>query len=463
MTPVRIAVLGADNQWTEAPLTSLDPTLGLTRSGLISFQVPIEPAQVRLLGESLHWIRVSVPAGTAATPNIERAWLNGVAVLQATTHEQELIGSSTGEPGQSFQLLNAPMLPDSLELRVRERLGQEDIDQIRREGEADDVLTDVPNIPGIWVKWTRVDTFIGQSAGERVYLADAGGTIRFGEGTKQPIAGADNLRAFSYASGGSRIETQAFAEASVTASVEALEVVLAPIAIAGGRDMPGRAELVQRMPDVLRHAGAGLSLRDIENLARDRDNEIVQVRAFAPAAPSDPVRLVVLGRGESRAPVYSRASRDALRSALNAVMSDAYGSECLSVETVAFAPLVVTVRLIAKPGRAAELDARANTVLQTFLHPAKGFYPATIVASAAGDDLWPVPDPYPGGQGWPPGRGLWPTDIRRVLAALPDLDRIEQIDIADADNRPAGPAQSNQVITTASSRDIRIETVEATS
>jgi hypothetical protein len=444
LPPVEVSVLGPDNNWSKAPLTDPDPTLGLSRSGLLSFQVPVEPAKVQLLGRTLHWVRLSLTPTGSDWPKINGLWLNGVPVLQATTITQEVIGSSTGEPNQSFQLLNAPILPDSLELRVRESLSAEEIERLRAI-DAAAVLTDVPNLKGAWVRWHRVDSLIDAAPGARVFLADASGTLRFGTGEagKLPLAAADNLRAFRYASGGARVETEDFAEASISATVEGLDVLLAPLAIAGGRDAPSQSELVDRMPDVLRHAGAGLSLSDIEALARDLDTEIAQVRAFAPETPKDPVLLAVLARGQSREPRYSQASQDALEKALRLVTSDAYGPACIAVTPVTFVALKVTVALVAKPGRKAELDTSASALLGTFLHPSKG---------------------GPEGAGWPPARPLRPTDLRRALAVLTDdLDRIEAIDILRTSNAPQGDIGPRQVITTASTRDIIISVTEAPS
>lgn len=442
--PLEIHTLGPDAVWTPAPLTGEDATHGLTRSGLLSFQVATEPAQLQLLGRPLYWIRIAAAEGALA-PRLHGLYLNGVAVIQATTVEQELLGSSLGEPGQEFQIQKPPVLAGSLELRVRERLGEEEVAALRAAAspeQPDPVLDKVKNLPGQWVLWQPVDSFADDDAA-RALRVNSAGLIRAGDGRSGRLipAGRDSVRAFRYRSGGQRVATAAFAAAAVTGTVEALELLLAPIAISGGRDLPATEELVARMPEALRRAGTALTLADIESAARDADNEIVQVRAFAPSAVRDKVLVAVLARGEGRLTSYSRAARDNLTRLLSLAMSDAWGTDCLDVVSVDFVKLVVDLTLVAKPGRRAELEAEASRRLGRFLDPARG---------------------GPEGGGWPPGRPLWPTDLRRALTPIAALDRIEAIAISakDGSRDPTviGPAE---VIAAAALRDIRIGVAEA--
>ncbi len=435
-----LETLGPDNTWAPAPLAEEDPTFGLHRTGLIRFTVTERPAQVFLFGKVLHWLRLRVRELTDWQPQITGIWLNGVRVVQAETVRQELLASSAGEPDLQLTLLKPPVLANSLELRIRERIGAEEIEKLNAEGDQRgliQVLIDPPNLPGKWVLWRQVDSLQNQSADARVYLLNPDGRLRFGNGRNGRIApaGRDNIRAFVYQSGGQRVETQAFADTRLTGSVEGLEETLTPSPIAGGTHTPTEPELVARMPEALRHAGSALSLADLEAQARDADSEIVQVRAFAPDTDGGSVRLAVLARSESRMPVYSLAQRENLKRVLAAKMSDAWGAVCLDVQSAVFVPVKVTVRLHARPGGLAALETVASAQLRTFLHAVWG---------------------GPGLSGWPPGRALWPTDIRRALSAIGSLDRIESVEIEMPGDRALGEIAANEVITTASSADIRV-------
>jgi hypothetical protein len=437
-----LEILGPDNSWAPATLSGEDSTRGLHRTGRLRFTVAERPARVMLFGKTLCWLRMRVEGLADWAPQITGIWLNGVKIVQAETVRQELLGSSVGEPNLQLTLSNPPVLANSLELRVKERLSSEEIAKLnaaREEGAPMPVLNEVPNLSGIWVLWQQVDSLREQTGATRAYQLNPDGRLRFGDGQGGRIvpAGRDNIRAFSYQSGGQRVETAAFAEAGLTGSVEGVETVLAPAPIAGGTHPAQSKELVARMPEALRHAGQGLSLSDLEALARDTDSEIVQVRALAPDTPGGVVSLIVLARGEEdiRKPEYSLAQADNLRRELGKKMSDAFGPACLEVRKAAFVEVQVEVNLMARPGALAALETDALDCLRTFLHPALG-----------GPD-W---------NGWPPGRGLWPTDIRRALSKLKTLDRVLSVEIVMPDGRSLGDVHKQEVITAASVRDVKV-------
>jgi hypothetical protein len=435
-----LETLGPANEWAPVPLSEEDPTKGLFRTGLLRFTVTERLAQVLMFGEALHWLRMRVAGLADWAPQITGIWLNGVRIVQAETVRQELLGSSAGEPNLELALLKRPVLANSLELRMRERLSDEEAAALNteaRDAEQEPVKENVPNLPGKWILWNQVNSLQDQAGDARVYLLNPDGRLRFGDDQNGRIvpAGRDNIRAFTYLSGGQRVETAAFADAGLRGSVEGVEMVLAPAPIAGGTHPPTSTELVARMPEVLRHAGHGLSLVDLEALARDADSEIVQARAFAPDVPGGPVRLIVLARGANRKPEYSLARRDNLRRVLHAKMSDAYGSACLEVRKAAFVDVKVAVNLVARPGALAALETDAGAHLRTFLHAALG---------------------GPDGNGWPPGRALWPTDIRRALSQLETLDRVVSVEIVMPGGRSLGDVRPHEVFTTASVRDVTI-------
>ena len=440
---LEFSTLGPDGAWSPAPLAEADATHGFYRSGLVYLSITSRPAQIQLFGRTLYWLRVRA-VGTGAqewAPSLHGLWPNGVPIRQTETVLHEPLGSSDGEPNQDVQLLKTRILPETLELRVRERLGTEEVDALRAAFGEDAVLDAVPNLPGQWVRWRWVDSLTDQTGDDRVFLANAGGKVTFGDGQngRLPLAGRDNLRAFSYQSGGERTETAAFAEAGIRGSLEGLDVVLAPTAIAGGRDLPTRPEMVARIPDAVRHASQGLSLSDIEAMARDIDSEIVQVRAFPPRAGRDAVLVAVLARGAGRTPVYTLARREQLGRALRQKMSDAWPDNCLDVQSVKFVGLSVNVSLVAKPGQAARLQSEAKAHLDLFLD-----------ASLGGPD----------GQGWPPERPLWPTDIRRELSTLEALSRITCVEIARHDGGDIGKVGPEEVIAAIRTRDVTVSVVE---
>jgi DNA-binding protein YbaB len=106
-----------------APLELLrDETASFTCSGWISFRLPtgdIVKSSVAPCAEAKYWIRCRVEkAGYEIPPRIDAIQLNTVPVTQGETVKDEIVGSSTGLPHQSFSLEHKPVLAEGLVISV---------------------------------------------------------------------------------------------------------------------------------------------------------------------------------------------------------------------------------------------------------------------------------------------------------------------------------------------------------
>ena len=105
-----------------------------------------------------------------------------------------------GAPTLVLRLARPPVLRNTLELRVREPLGDEERAKLR-EGDTTRVVSNLIDLPGDWVRWTQVFDPADEDATARVYALDeATGEIVFGEGEHGmiPPIGQDNIVAFRY-------------------------------------------------------------------------------------------------------------------------------------------------------------------------------------------------------------------------------------------------------------------------
>ena len=198
--PMSVEVLIADRF---VPVDVDDATRALGESGILSMTFAIQATPRELFGQTLAWLRL-MPKATASPanwkPKVLGAYLNGVWASAAETLTRELIGSSQGEPNLSLFLARPPVLRNTLELRVKEPLGEEERKALNDE-RAGQVLSAVENLPGDWVLWNRVIDPADEEPTARVYaLDDATGEIRFGDGRhgRIPPVGADSIMAFTY-------------------------------------------------------------------------------------------------------------------------------------------------------------------------------------------------------------------------------------------------------------------------
>jgi hypothetical protein len=410
---LRVDVRTAD-AWQ--PVLVDDRTHGLRRRGMITLTLESDPIVVRLFGRERVWLRLRPdPDDASWAPVVRRLLVNAVPITQARTVPNEIVGSSLGEPVLTLGLAEVPVLPETVELRVREDLSDEDTTQLegRYPGEAV-VRSNVDGLPGSWVLWHRVDSLIGSDGDARVYVLDPGsGRVRFGNGRagRIPPAGRDNIRCFTYQQGGGGAgNLPAWSPVRLTSAVEGVETVVLPLDTAGGYGAPSADSLFATAPDRLRHGSRAVSPADVEALAVASSADVVRARCARPDAPGDPigVTIAVRGNGAARCPQPTLAQREDVVAAIRAQGWGGLGENGISVHGPVYVSVAVTARVIARPDRVAEVEHAAKDALVLLLDPVLG-----------GRD----------GAGWPFGRRPTEGDLLRVLDRVPGLDRVLSVDI----------------------------------
>ncbi|MFO1207180.1 MAG: hypothetical protein U1E63_15900 [Burkholderiales bacterium] len=199
--PMTVEALIADRF---VPIVIADATRALGESGVLSMAFPVEPTPRELFGQTLKWLRLTPAGGESAAdwkPKVLGAYLNGVWASAAETLTRELVGSSQGEPNLTLYLARPPVLRNTLELRVKEPLGEEEIAALNSE-RADQVLTAVEGLPGNWVLWNRVIDPADEAPTARVYALDEAPSARSvsvtGRHGKTRLWGRDSIVAFTY-------------------------------------------------------------------------------------------------------------------------------------------------------------------------------------------------------------------------------------------------------------------------
>lgn len=338
--PMKIEALVADRF---VPIVAEDTTRALGESGLLSMSFNVAPTPRELFGmENLTWLRLT-PDGAGGSakdwkPSLRGAYLNAVWASAAETLTRELLGSSQGAPNLVVRVARPPVLADSLELRVREPLGEEERKELR-EKDPNRVLSDVDGLPGDWVLWDRVTDPGDELPAKRVYALDESiGEIRFGDGQHGmiPPPGRDSIVAFTYrrteigGSEGNDVPGNAVTARTafnLVSPVEGVEAVFAADRAAGGAP-PETGERVVRFGTArLRHRSRAITARDFEDLALESSPDIVQARCFAGRGH---VRLVVVMRGDDPRPDAAEV-RELRRLLLASASSSLSASDALRI------------------------------------------------------------------------------------------------------------------------------------
>lgn len=409
--PMSVEALVADRF---VPIVVNDATRALGESGVLSLAFPIEPTPRELFGQTLSWLRLTPAAGTSTEywkPKVLGAYLNGVWACAAESLTRELIGSSQGEPGLTLYLARPPVVRNTLELRVKEPLGEEELDELKAE-RADQVLTGLENLPGNWVLWNRETDPGDESPGARVYALDeATGEIRFGDGRhgRIPPVGRDSIMAVRYrrtAPGapdsvivpGNAIAART--SLNLVSPIDGVEAVFAANQAAGGAP-PEDTDLVLRFGVArLRHRERALTARDLEDLVLESSPDIAQARCFPRKGF---VQLVVVMRGANPTPSAAQL-RELHRTLVAAAPPSMSASQALRIGGPALRRLRVDLRL-----RVASLDDAGAAARHARMQIIALFDSAT-----GGVD----------GDGWPLGENPTEADIAVGLADVPQLEGI---------------------------------------
>ena len=208
-----------------------------------------------------------------------------------------------------------------------------------------------PDIPGDWVLWQRVDSFVGQGGDARVFRLDpANGTVAFGDGRqgKIPPAGREGIRAFRYQQGGGEQgNVGAYAIKNLKTALESVEAVTNPVEATGGIDTPDVDRLIATAPTRLRNANRALSGADMEALAVSSSPDVVRARHIMPREAKDKMRLAVAVRTGQPCPQPSIARRKALAKYILEHAAGMLEPDALDVIPPQYVPVSVTVELLA--------------------------------------------------------------------------------------------------------------------
>jgi hypothetical protein len=274
-------------QFEDVPVIE-DTSYGLTEAGHLALSMPDPPDQGELFGVSACWLRLRPrSAGADWSPQLRGLFLNATTARSVETRTLEALGASSGAPSQVFRLTGSPLDPESLQLRVRETVGEEEAAGL-------DIAPDLGGMPGQWVLWTQTQDLALQGPRDRVFALDAEiGQVTFGDGItgRVPPLDGDVLAATYQQVTGARANAVAPGDAlQLLSPIAGVEKVTALDDAAGGVEVETAPHARGRAPAKLRRGDRVLSLADIEDFTRSNYPTVAQAKA---SNSSGGVRLVV--------------------------------------------------------------------------------------------------------------------------------------------------------------------------
>lgn len=422
---VRVAAVDAGIVTLATPTAKTYPRAVLTRAGPARFGSP-----------AAAWIRARLRSdGTPLGSRVLGLYPNTTWAAQVQTRADEVLGTSDGNPGQSFSAKYAPVLSGE-RLEVLELTGARAAvdfavladDVVGHGGVPADlrVVTDAHTgtVTQVWVRWQGQPNLAFSGPADRHYTVERSrGLFLFGDDVhgRVPPALTDGLLLRSYRAGGGRGGNVAAGAIRQLLSGVPAESVTNVRAAEGGADVEDPSTVLSRGPASVAARGQALTAADYEVLAREASPAVAVARAlpatdaYGLPAPGQ-VRVIVLPDSADPRPTPSFGLRRTVEAHLRR-RSPASLAGRVFVSGPDYQPVGVVAEIMpVDQDQAGPVAASATAAVRAFLHPLTG---------------------GPQGHGWGFGRDVHSSDLARVLAETPGVDFVRTLELL-ADDVPVG-------------------------
>ena len=425
--------LSKDGEWQELALSTLDgekdTTGGLNNEeGNLVLYLPIGILPEVLYGLEAFWLRCRIEQRNALqgmyaeSPKIKKIEPFSLGGTVFATHSvsvaEENLGSSNGEPGQSFSLANSPILT---------LLPDETIEvEAMRHGEM------------IFIPWERVDDFSKSNRFSRHYVLNmATGEIQFGPSVRQSdgtviqygrVPESGKIIRFSRYRYGGGVDGN-LPEASLRTMLMSLAYITRVSNLTravGGRDQETLEELKLRAQRELQAQRRAVTAQDYEQFTKKSSRAVARTRCLPPNSENQnavgAVSILVV-------PAVAGALRAGKVSSLHL-------NENLQAEISSYLDeyrLLTTSLLIREP-RYQGVKIKARIVPQDFINPAEVVLKVTeelqrYLTPLPLDDRPPLLQTNKAWGGWEFGKDFFTAEVISLLQQIPSVKYVLDIKV----------------------------------
>lgn len=413
-----------DQTW--ASLQVNDFTRGFLNPGIVEFFFPSSFIASHRYGLTLYWIRVLFPGSLVDSPIIfHQITTNAVPGIQAAKVEKEIVGASTGLPGQEFSLSRVPVI--SVEIWVDEfstltEAGQKElikitppiVEEIRDEEDG--------SLIEFRVMWQWVPDFDASLPGDRHYMMDqVSGRIIFGDGVcgKIPPLGQDpdtpNIFATYWTGGGTRGNLPVRVINGLITALPFVESVFNPVAADGGSDNESMVDVGERGTHWVKHRLRAVTNEDFEQLTFLASRVVARTKCIVEETSEGPlakgtITMIVIPHSSDPKPGPSRQLKQTIEDYLMKHGPDRLFNKGkrLLIEAPTYIEISIQATLVAR--NLEEIPRLKQTIpdlLESFLHPLTGNFDHG---------------------GWAFGRMPGISDFFRLLEGIDGIDRVENLE-----------------------------------
>lgn len=342
------------------------------------------------------WLETVPPAGLPGfdPPVLTGLYPNTGWAVNVQTITGEILGSSDGAPGLTFDVSTPPVIDATVWVDELDTLGPgeraalvESSTTVRPEESPSE-----ERLQAFWVEWTAVESFGESSSTDRHYRLDpVRGTVTFGDGQRGRIPPrVDDGISIDYRTGGGTtgnvpVETVT----NLVSSIQYVDGVTNPTPADGGAEAEPVSEVVARAPMELRDRNRAVTAADFERLATSASRRLARVRCLPGMDRAGEYRLgwvsvLVVPDASTTKPTPSVTLKQQVSEALEAAApatlveeSATDGPSLARPELVVRGPswIAVDVEAVVVPEPVdsfGALESRLYAALEAFLHPLTG-------------------------------------------------------------------------------------------
>lgn len=427
-----------DGRWQEIrPSTRVgekDSTGGLNNeSGQIVFYLPLDAEPDTVHGRHAYWIRCRLEQRRkeqgmyTESPRITGLSAQVLGGTVPATHavfvSEEMLGTSTGDPGQTFHLDNTPVLA------LQE--GEHVLVEEKRDGDL------------VFVPWERVDDFSNSTRYDRHFTLDtATGEIRFGPSVRQPDGtvrqygrvpeAGRRVRFSTYRYGGGAVGNVPAGKIRILrTSIPYIDQVTNLDRAEGGRDQENLEEAMLRARRQIHAQERAVTAEDYENLALRASRSVARAKCNAPSAdssalPPGMIELLVVPEATTSLRAGDRsklALSPQLRETVTCYLDDyrlltttLHVREPIYLGVKAHAEVVVAEQHLPERVQSAVADR-----LSLFLSP-------LCLGDTGESDAGPLLGPD--WNGWPFGRDLYVSELYSLIQDVPGVKHVLDVTLS---------------------------------
>jgi predicted phage baseplate assembly protein len=435
-----------DGTWQEVPLSmrpgERDTTGGLNNPhGSLTLYLPLSMRPGQVHGRNAYWLRCRLEPRSkeqgmyAKSPRIQNVTAYALGATGRATHavviRAEELGRSDGDPGQTFQVRNVPVLA----LRSGETVEVEE----KREGEL------------VWIPWELVSDFSDSTRYDRHFCLDeATGQVSFGPAVRQPDGSVrqygrvpesgSRIRFSQYRQGGGTVgNVPAGRIEMLSSAVPYIDRVTNLKRAEGGRDQETVEEAKMRAARELRAQQRAVTGEDFENLGKAASRAIARVKCLQPGADG---RAQPAAGGQMRLPP-GMVELLVVPAAFDGVQAGDLSSLTLEVplqeELLAYLDrfrLLTTTLRVREPCYVG-IKVQAEIAISEYSQPETvrgrvvGALHRLLSPLALGDDSENEDGLLgPGWEGWPFGQDLYVSQLYSLIQQVPGVKHVLDVRVS---------------------------------